>query len=260
MKVIFLHIPKTAGQSVHSALVNAFGAEAVCPARVNDQLHKMSISELNRYQVFSGHLDWSLLDCIKGPKYVFTILREPVERILSFYFFLLEQAKKMSSEDLGKPQHQGLKAALELGPKKYFLAGPPHLRRFLDDHYDNFYAHYFAARHYQGRSQLAGLVNRGALTKEEILRMAQDNLACLDDVFSVEKMSQVFDAIRALGGRPIQPDERYSVNRNTTVEVDQRREKLAALGADEETFAKIDEYCALDRQIWQLYSEPGRAR
>ena len=88
MKVIFLHIPKTAGQSVHAALVNAFGNEAVCPARVNDQLRRMSITEINRYQVFSGHFDWSLLDCIKGPKYVFTILREPIDRILSFYLAL----------------------------------------------------------------------------------------------------------------------------------------------------------------------------
>jgi len=68
----------------------------------------MSITEINRYQVFSGHFDWSLLDCIKGPKYVFTILREPIDRILSFYLALFarlfSQTVLLSATD--PAQHQ----------------------------------------------------------------------------------------------------------------------------------------------------------
>ena len=255
MKVIFLHIPKTAGQSIHTALVNSFGQDAVCPARVNDQLYPLSIAELNRYQVFSGHLDWSLLDCVKGPRYIFTVLREPRDRILSFYFYLREQAQKLSAADLAKPQHQGLRAALELSPEDYFLGGPPHLRRFLDDHYDNFYPHYFAARHYQGRTQFAGLLARGAMKKEDVVGMAKANLACLDDVFSVDNMSAVFSAIRQLGGKPLANDERYHVNRNTAVAAAERREKLAALGASEAAFKRIAEYCQSDDELWQLYAD-----
>lgn len=255
MKIIFLHIPKTAGQSVHAALINAFGNEVVCPARVNDQLRQMSISELNRYQVFSGHFDWSLLDCIKGPKYVFTILREPIDRILSFYFFLRDEAEKMPIEKRLAPEHQGLKAAFELSPRDYFLGGAPHLRRFLDDHYDNFYTYYFAGRHYESRGKMVGMINRGEMSKQQVLQMAKDNLTLLDDVFIVDNMSAVFSAIRSISGKNLMSDERYRVNVNTKVAADDRRAKIQALGADAPTMARLKEYCQLDAQLWKLFAD-----
>ena len=42
-RIIFLHLPKTAGQSVHAALVDGFGEAAICPARVNEQLDGLTI-------------------------------------------------------------------------------------------------------------------------------------------------------------------------------------------------------------------------
>lgn len=255
MKVIFLHIPKTAGQSVHAALVNAFGNEAVCPARVNDQLRRMSITELNRYQVFSGHFDWSLLDCIKGPKYVFTILRDPIDRILSFYFFLRDEAEKLPKEQLVTPERQGLKAAFELSPRDYFLGGAPHLRRFLDDHYDNFYTYYFAGRHYESRSEMVGLIKRGEITNQHVLQMAKDNLSLLDDVFTVDNMGAVFSAIRAISGKQLMSDEKYRVNVNTKVAAEDRRTKIQDLGADALTMARLQEYCQFDNELWNLFSE-----
>jgi hypothetical protein len=36
MHVVFLHIPNTAGQSVHAALLAAFEPSAICPARVKE--------------------------------------------------------------------------------------------------------------------------------------------------------------------------------------------------------------------------------
>lgn len=257
MKVIFLHIPKTAGQSVHAALVDAFGEDVVCPARVNDQLWRMSINEINRYQVFSGHLDWSLLDCLKGEKYTFTILREPMDRILSFFFFLREQGENMSVEKRNRPEHQGLKAAFELSPRDYFMGGAPHFRRFIDDHYDNFYTYYFAGRHYSSRSEMVGLINRGELTHQQVLQMAKDNLSLLDRVFTVDSMSEVFSAIRTISGKEIMSNEKYRVNVNNKVAAEDRRARIQALGADAATMARLDEYCRLDNELWTQYSQKG---
>lgn len=259
MKVIFLHIPKTAGQSVHAALVNAFGKEAVCPARVNDQLRQFSIAELNRYQVFSGHLDWSLLDCVKGPKYVFTVLREPMDRILSFYFHLREQGENLSPEKWTKPECEGIKAAFELSPKEYFLGGLPHLRKFLDDHYDNFYSYYFAGRHYSGRRELLELIKRKELSQDDILRMAKDNLATLNDVFTVNDIASVFTAIQEISGASISEVEQYQVNVNTKVAARDRQDCLKALGADEATLMRLQEYCTMDNKIWALFNVNARS-
>lgn len=261
-KIIFLHIPKTAGQSVHAALVNAYGQEAVCPARVNDQLRKLSIRELNQYKVFSGHLDWSMLDCIEGPKFVFTILREPMDRILSFYFFLRDQAEGLAPEVRSQPQHQGMKAAFEATPREYFLGGTPHLRRFLDDHYDNFYTYFFAGRHYASRGEMVGLTNRGELPQERVLELAKDNMARLDGVYTVDAMADVFAMIRRLSGKDIMSDEKYRVNVNTKVAADQRLEKLKSLGADAPTMQRLADYCRLDDQLWAQYArgaEPAPA-
>lgn len=255
MRIVFLHIPKTAGQSIHAALENAFGKQAVCPARVNDQLKQMSISEINRYQVFSGHLDWTLLDCLKGPTYVFTVLREPLDRLLSFYFFLRKQGEQMKSEERQKPGNQGLKAAFELSPNEYFMGGPPHLRNFLDDHYDNFYTYFFAGRHYRARSELIGAYRSGAISRERLLDMARDNLSHLGGVFSVDHIGEVFSVIRDLGPGILKDDEAYRTNVNGAIGPSRRMERLLELGANQRTLDRIDEYCAMDRELWSLYAQ-----
>jgi len=254
-KIVFLHIPKTAGQSVHAALVNGFGEENVAPARVNEQLARMTISELNRYKVFSGHLDWSLLDCIKGPKYVFTILREPMDRILSFYFFLRQEAAGLSPEELESPGRAGMKAALTLSAHEYFTGGPPPIRSFLNAHYDNFYAYYFAGRHYLARNALHGQLNRGIISRDRLLEMAHDNMSQLDGVFTVEQMPDVFAAIRRHADRPILDDEKYRTNVNKAVPRESRKDLLMGLGATQGTLRKIESYCDMDREIWQKHVE-----
>ena len=253
MRIIFLHLPKTAGQSVHAALTESFGSEVICPARVNEQLCVMSRTELARYQVFSGHFDWSLLDCLPGPKYVFTILRDPLERILSFYFYLRGKASGMEQADLEKPENQGLKAALGLSPVEYFLGGPPHLRMFLDDHYDNFYTYYFASRQYQGRRALNGLRTRGLLTDSEILNLALDNMSTIDDVFTINRMQDVFGMIADLCGSDSGDKPEYRVNQNKVLDPNDRIDELRGIGGTDEVVDRINDYCRMDSQLWTRY-------
>lgn len=259
MRVVFLHIPKTAGQSVHAALQASFDESRICPARVNEQLKRLSIAALQRYQVFSGHFDWNALDCLKGPTYRFTILRDPLERILSFYFFLRRQGERLSPEERAQPQNQGVRAAFELSPDDYFTGGPPHLRNFLDEHYDNFYTYYFAGRSYRGRSDFVGLVRRGAVSRADLLGLALDNIAQLDDVFCVDDMAPVFATIRALGGKPV-PDESadFRSNVNAGLPAHGRLDRLKALGATEKTLTRIAEWCELDQEVFQLYQVSAR--
>jgi hypothetical protein len=250
-KVIFLHIPKTAGQSVHAALTAAYGASAICPARVNEQLFGMTVAELNNYQVFSGHLDWSLLDCVRGPRFAFTVLREPRDRILSFYFFLRAEAAGLTPAQLAVPHRKGMRAMLQLSPDEYFCAGPPDVRGFLDSLYDNFYTYFFAGRFYLARAPLNGRVARRELTHAQIVDRALANLATLDGVYRVADLDIVFTRIRELSGAAIAPDADYRVNVNANIEAGERVERLRALGATEATFARIDALCRLDNELWQ---------
>jgi hypothetical protein len=254
--IVFLHIPKTAGQSVHQFLKRIVGPKAVAPARVNEQLYGLSISELRRYHLISGHLDWALLDCVREPKFVFTILRNPVERILSFYFFLRVEARKLSAEALHLPENQGKEAALHLSCDDYFTRGKPHLRTFLDNHYDNFYMYYFAGRTYDARQRLlARKTAENSFTTECILKMAFDNLALLDGVYTMDRLDLLERDIRFATGFD---DESFSlaslhVNRGEGNGAN-RTNELQALGATDVTFQRIRAMVIQDEEIWKHFS------
>jgi len=254
MKVVFLHIPKTAGQSVRAALEAAFGKRNVCPAQVNWQLMSYSISELDRYKAFSGHLDWSLLDCLTGPVYRFTVLRNPIDRILSFYFYLRGKAEGMSKGELSKPQNRGLRAAKNLSPDEYFAGGGEGLRKFLDGHYDNFYTYFFAARRFSGRGDLRGLLRRKELSEKRVVEMALDNMSRLDDVFTLDRMDWVFSKLAELSDRKGKVKKDYRINVNVEVQAQERLDRLRELGATQVTMDRLEAFCRMDNQIWRHFS------
>ena len=147
-KLIFLHIPKTAGQSVFQYLENTFDSADVCPFRVNHQYLDASIDP-NDFVVHSGHIDWKLLEeALTGEKIFFTVLRAPLDRILSYYLYLRKEASKLSVADLASDQSAGLRAALYMTPDEYFVDCKGEMREFIDDHYDNFYLNYFSGKTY----------------------------------------------------------------------------------------------------------------
>ena len=256
INIVFLHIPKTAGQSVHHFLKSVVGGESVAPARVNDQLYQLSVTELRRYRLISGHLDWAMLDCVQQPKFVFTILRNPVDRILSFYFFLRAEAQNLSEEELRRPENQGKHTTLHLSCDDYFTGGRPHIRTFLDNHYDNFYMYYFAGRTYDGRQRL--LARKGAdqtFTTECVLKMALENVASLDGVYTIDRLDLLERDLRFATGfrdeRPALAD--LHINRGSG-EPGDRMKALEALGATRATFDRIDAMVAQDAEIWKHYS------
>lgn len=255
MKVIFLHIPKTAGQSVLDFLTKCVSEEAICPARENFQLVGRSISELRNYQVFAGHFDWAAMDCVSPGAFVFTILRDPLERILSFYFFLRRAALQVSPDEIDLPHNRGLKAALSESPDEFFLGGDPVIREFHDNLFDNFYMHYFAGRTFTSRRQIQDVLERPdtTLTSEDILDCALDNLNQLTSVYRISDLDLLQNDLEA---RNLKPTSATSL-RETMVNVDglgvdARMSKLKALGATAVTFEAIERMTQFDYKIWNL--------
>lgn len=85
-KIVFLHIPKTGGTTLHHLLLPHFAEEFVCPERFNGLRHYPA-GKLARYRLFSGHFDLPSVQLIPGPKKIVTLLREPVSRLVSLYHF-----------------------------------------------------------------------------------------------------------------------------------------------------------------------------
>lgn len=247
-RIIFLHIPKTAGQSVHNFLEQIVGSEAIAPCRVNTHLWSMTVPELRHYRVFSGHLDWGLLDCIGGSPFVFTILRRPIDRILSFYFFIREDAKSLSKEELRLPQNSAKAAALNLHPDEYFTGGPPPVRAFLDNHYDNFYMYYFAGRTYNARGRIKNI-----LSPEQIMQMALTNLALIH-VYSVEQLDLVERDIRFVLEETNSGESLAELRVNQgSVKEGRRMAELKELGATTATWARLRDMTIHDDKIWDRF-------
>jgi hypothetical protein len=95
-KILFLHIPKTAGMSLNGLLVRnyrgrkQFNAEIVNTTseawqQCLDRLRKSTPDELEQVAVFKGHFIFGLHELIPGPSTYITFLRDPVKRLISHY-------------------------------------------------------------------------------------------------------------------------------------------------------------------------------
>lgn len=85
-KIVFLHIPKTGGTTLSSALSKYFLAEEIFECRDNS-ISVYSSGHLARYRFFSGHFDLPNARLIPGNKKIISFFREPISRLVSHYYF-----------------------------------------------------------------------------------------------------------------------------------------------------------------------------
>ena len=86
-KFLFLHLPKTAGTSLRLALQEAYGPEAVSPHVNACFLQNENLDLLNQYTFICGHLSFADARRLFPDAATFTVVREPVERCISWYWY-----------------------------------------------------------------------------------------------------------------------------------------------------------------------------
>lgn len=86
-RMVFDHLPKTAGQAINAWLRTELGTGCVTE-NLNGQHDELLNRYGGRYPIISGHLHFENSDL--DPRYeYFTLLREPEERAISWIFYLL---------------------------------------------------------------------------------------------------------------------------------------------------------------------------
>lgn len=242
--IVFLHIPKTAGQTVHNELVRAVGQSCVSPVRVHTQAQSPEEQLPEGYKLYSGHIDWQALDVIPKPRFVFSILRDPQERIASFYFYLLKEARALDTAALALPQNAGKRAILERSADDYFFGGDAAWQGFILDHYDNFYCRYFGTQRIRAGTGFTQMPERRKL------RGAMRNMHKIDWVYSVENLAALETDLNSLYGFDLNLTNKHN-NVGDRPITEPRWPRLVARLEKDESRARLEAFTALDFSLMQ---------
>lgn len=108
---VFIHIGKTAGSSVRASLSDYFPAGKTCPLVFHQQINELPDEDRASYDLFCAHIGFdAALSLAKEPQRIFSLLRDPIDRVLSLYDYWREVesagggkgpalAKKLSLDD-----------------------------------------------------------------------------------------------------------------------------------------------------------------
>lgn len=133
VQAVFVHIPKTAGTSFREALCAGFGSEAVSPAFAASRISPEEAERLSTYQVISGHISMADVTRHFPDVEAFTILREPIDRTLSWYYFARQQAGGLHA-DVDAAKAHDVEAFFALDPSIGFRNVFNRQVRQLGDH------------------------------------------------------------------------------------------------------------------------------
>jgi len=94
--IIYIHLMKTGGSTLRTVLEREYGLDAVFTLYEKgqqqdiciDRYWEMSIENREKKRVFAGHLHFGLHEKLEGPYNYLTMLRDPVERIISLYHYI----------------------------------------------------------------------------------------------------------------------------------------------------------------------------
>ena len=89
--LIFLHLPKTAGQTLVHIMKRQYGLDAVLSlysSSFGEELRTMPPQQMDAIRLISGHLYFGVHSFLPRSSTYLTMLRDPVDRIISHYYFV----------------------------------------------------------------------------------------------------------------------------------------------------------------------------
>ena len=237
--LVFLHIPKTAGQSVHAALTEIAGQENVSPIRVHTQVARGQPQMPTGYSVYSGHIDWTELPELPPGRKVFTVLRDPLERIASFYFYLRRKAQTIGADALERPENLGMQRAFLWSAEDYFFAGDATWQAFIRDHYWNPYCSYLVTKRIRG-AHMVSHMDPDVLLAQAITATHQ-----LSGIYHTDGLDALERDLEIWTGRSVSiTDKRVNVGPSDGA----RWPKLAAL-LSPDAAQRLENMVAIDQQL-----------
>jgi hypothetical protein len=106
--IIFVHIPKAAGTTLHRIIEQHYPRQNVYstnPSLLNpeasiEHFKQLPLERRAQIRMLKGHLPFGLHDYLPGPTTYFTLLREPVDRVVSFYYYVRQSTQHYLHEQV----------------------------------------------------------------------------------------------------------------------------------------------------------------
>ena len=93
--IIHLHIPKTGGTTLRDIVNRQYSSENILTIPTIDKskniVGALSSNKINQLEVIQGHLKYGIHNHFDRTAKYFAIMREPVDRILSSYYYVISQ-------------------------------------------------------------------------------------------------------------------------------------------------------------------------
>lgn len=123
---IFMHIPKTGGTTLNSIFRKQYRANEIFDHDSYEgkeiKIDELSVKEKEKIRAVTGHYFYGIHQSFSKPFNYFTMLRDPVDRVISSYFFLqnypgYERVKNMTLEEfvLKEAEAQNLQTLMVSG-------------------------------------------------------------------------------------------------------------------------------------------------
>jgi hypothetical protein len=227
-----MHIPKTAGSALSEAFRQAYGARL----RVYPPKYEMDFrpTEYGNCNFYSGHIGFKVATEIGGE--LITILRDPVDRFLSTYFFL-RQLHSSGAEVSHKTS----------------LATRYDLDQFVQIRDEPVLEHEFRNRMiwqiaYSHRLEFRQELIDAGVSDDDLVRLAVSNLTKFAIVGIQTDMASLVEAIRR------RYDVVFSIGRvNVTVE------RLTRAELPSKTLDQIEWWVNLDQELFNAWTRVNRA-
>jgi len=235
VRVVFLHLPKTAGSTIHSVLSPHFDKKDTCPERF-DGIANMNEGELSQYRYFSGHFSRRSVERIPGQTKVFTFLRSPEERILSlYYFWRSHRAEVVEAGNLIGPRF-----ARELNLEDFFNCKDAAVVNAIDNAYTRQLIDQEKFKHYEHYRKNA---------PEELVNNVLNYLRRIEFVGFQEHFSDDFKILLSSMGLSM-PDTVPSENTRATNSNNARFEKVVEQTVTDSARQSLSRLTAMDQQIY----------
>ena len=242
-RLVFLHVPRTGGTTLHHHLAAHFAPNEICPERFS-RLDQYRPDQLEKWRFFSGHFNADEIRRIPGPLFIVTILRNPIERLLSnYYYWKRHRPEVIENHSLEGPR------LIKGGSLADFL-GSNH--GVVLDSTNNMMARRFAGQVYAwpDGNWRARVGDKGfEVSDMEIVQRALRNLLSFQVFGDTSSLHDIYNRVaQVFGMKPLDAIERL----NSREKIDHKLEAVKAEPISPEIKEMLDQRTRLDSIVYQL--------